>query len=151
VRLPAGLRHDHGDKLQVEVGPLAPGAVLPVPLEVRAVEPGRQVCEVEALADGQPPARSRSAVLVADVGLEMRLLGPETLDVGRESDWRLEVVNASGQPAEGGRLRLRVPEGVEASAASGAATREGTGLAWDVGTLTATQTFVVRLKGRLPG
>src|SRR5205814_9841527 len=69
--LPGGLRHAEGGRLQLEIGPLPPGAVKNVPLEVQAIESGRQVCAVEAVADGVPPARSRAAVRVADAGLEL--------------------------------------------------------------------------------
>jgi uncharacterized repeat protein (TIGR01451 family) len=152
-RLPAGLRHDQGGKLQVEIPELAAGEVKTVPLEVVAAEPGRQVNEVEAVAEGLPTARSRATVLVADAGLELRLSGPEKLDVGQEADWRVELVNGSGQPSAAGRLLLRVPAGVEAAAASGSAGREAGALTWDLEPLGPGQarTLVVRLKGRTAG
>ncbi len=49
--IPAGLVHAKGDRLQMELGNLAPGESRPVRLALTAESGGRQVIEVHATAD----------------------------------------------------------------------------------------------------
>jgi hypothetical protein len=153
-RLSEGLGHSEGRNLETALESLVPGEVRTVRLEVAAGAAGLQTCAVEAVA-GPLRSQARAEVRVAEAGLAVRLEAAERSAAGADFGCRLEVANASPEPAEGVRLTLRLPAELEAVAAStgGALDRAAPGVTWTLGNLGPgqVQSVTVQLRPRQDG
>lgn len=154
-RLPAGLKHPSGQKVEAEVGTLAPGETKEVTLETTAVQGGSQVNEAAAAGDDGPEATARVAVAVEAAVLAVRKTGPKQTTLGRELEHRLEVVNTGTAPATGLHLTDRLPEGLDLVAAGegGVYAAAARAVDWQVGVLAPGQSraVTVRVVARKPG
>jgi uncharacterized repeat protein (TIGR01451 family) len=159
VQLPLGLFHPEAAKAQGRLDTtfnLAPGETRTLPLETRAVAPGRQVVDVATPPESSQQApTARAAVVVAGPPLAVRLDGPRVAVLGRDFDLRLEVGNPNEAPAANAVLAQSVPQGLEVVAASPGATPApgGQGILWPLGTLAPGQrrAFTCTLRPRAAG
>jgi uncharacterized repeat protein (TIGR01451 family) len=152
--LPPGLYHAQGTYVRADVGTLNPGEARTVNLEVLAHRSGRWLNEVAAEAEGGVKSVSRSAIVVAEPSLAVRLLGPERVNVAGEADFRIEVANArQGPAAQNIRLTQTLPEGLELLQATGSGQVDPTNrrVVWQLGTLEPGKTQTVFVKTRCLG
>ncbi|HXG13091.1 MAG TPA: hypothetical protein VNK04_25255 [Gemmataceae bacterium] len=149
-QLPAGLRHEQGNPIEADLGNLGPGESRVVSLEVTAVQPGRLVNQVTAIADGAAPALAQTAIVVTGPALAVRPQGPAVIPPGEEAELAFEAVNSGTGPATGAHLTVYLPEGLQLIRAGeeGTVQAEGRNVEWALGTLDAGQSRRVSAKVR---
>jgi uncharacterized repeat protein (TIGR01451 family) len=118
VDLPRGLVHPQGDRIEADLGTLAPGEVRTIRLDADAQTPGRLVAEFSARADGGLEASTPAVLVVAEPALGLHLDGPRRGDIGEPLTFRVEVDNPGRNPATTIQLTQLVPQGLEFLTAS---------------------------------
>src|SRR5262249_23297191 len=118
-RLPEGLRHSSGGRLEADLGTLTPGETARLTLRVRATQAGtwRPEAAVTSREGGQ--ATGAAEVCVTAPALMLRAVGPALRLVGEEAEIRLDVSNPGTAPATNVRVLAAWPEGLEFVTADG--------------------------------
>jgi uncharacterized repeat protein (TIGR01451 family) len=111
--IPAGLVHAKGDRLQMELGNLAPGESRPVRLALTAESGGRQVIEVHATADSGLVQSAAAEVTVIAPSLKSSIEGPGLRYLGRQATYKLHVENDGPVATDNVKVMHKVPEGFE--------------------------------------
>jgi uncharacterized repeat protein (TIGR01451 family) len=136
-RLPAGLKHPHGEQVEAEVGTLGPGESKTLNLRPTAVAGGRHVNEATATADGGLEATANATVVVDAPALALRKTGPREAALYGQVEHRLEVVNTGTLAATNVRVTDTLPEGLDYRSASdgGVYAPAGRTVDWALGSL----------------
>lgn len=135
--IPAGLVHAKGDRLQMELGNLAPGESRPVRLALTAEAGGRQVIEVHATADSGLVQSAAAEVTVIAPSLKSSIEGPGLRYLGRQATYKLHVENDGPVATDNVRVMHKIPEGFEFVSAEDGAQYDSANrmLSWFVGRL----------------
>jgi hypothetical protein len=119
VQLPAGLSHPDGPGIKADLGDLTPGQVKEVLLETLATQSGRFTNEATIRADDGLLCRSHSAIVVEEPTLELKLQGPNQVEVGRDLELLVKATHSGATPAAGAWAALLLPTGVDFVSAGG--------------------------------
>jgi uncharacterized repeat protein (TIGR01451 family) len=153
--LSPGVSHEKGNRIDADLGSLAPGESRTVPLTVTAVRGGRQLSEVSVTGDDDVQGAASSAVLVTEPVLAVRATSPRRRFLHRETVFDLEVANAGTGPAANVRLGDILPEGLDfLSASEGGAFDPATRtVVWQISHLAPgqKQNFTIKTAPRTPG
>lgn len=135
--IPAGLVHAKGDRLQMELGNLAPGESRPVRLALTAESGGRQVIEVHATADSGLVQSAAAEVTVIAPSLKSSIEGPGLRYLGRQATYKLHVENDGPVATDNVRVMHKIPEGFDFVSAGDGAQYDSANrmLSWFVGRL----------------
>jgi hypothetical protein len=115
--LPAGLWHEKGRHLDVDLGTLEPGQAKMVPLPTVATQTGTQANEVLVTADDCVRETARAIVLVIEPALVLRQTGPLHRYLNREAQLTVEVSNPGSAPAHHVAVADVLPPGLDFLAA----------------------------------
>jgi uncharacterized repeat protein (TIGR01451 family) len=118
ANLPAGLVHEKGDKIDADLGTLAPGESRAVPLATTAAKAGRQITEISINGDDGVQASAQATVLVTEPILTIKGTGPRRRYLNREAQFVLEVANAGTGRAANVRVADVLGPGFEFVSAS---------------------------------
>jgi uncharacterized repeat protein (TIGR01451 family) len=154
-QLPSGLRHPQGDRIEADLGTLAPQKTRKLTLATTAVQAGRQVNKTMIVLGKKVLGEAQAEVLVTGGGLVIRQSGPRRCFPDRPVDYLIEVANPGQKDARDVRVSDVVPAGLEFVAAGDggvfdAGTRQ---VSWQLPDLPAGQKhgLMVKLRARSTG
>jgi len=116
--LTEGLEHARGNKIDFDVGSLAPGESRNVTLLCATRAGGMQKCEVTAEAEGGITAKDSAALNVIMPRLDLQLVGPRLRYLDRRAIYSLKVTNPGDASATNVTVAHTVPAGFKVLAAS---------------------------------
>ena len=141
-----GLTHDAGaNPAEVRVGTVPPGDTKRVEVPLTAKATGKSAVRVSVTADGGLTERAEATVDVRNAALKLSLSGPESVTLGQEDTWTLNVTNAGDVAVPEAVARVNLPEALAAKSASDGGTLGGGGAEWRLGSLAPGAKKVVRL------
>jgi uncharacterized repeat protein (TIGR01451 family) len=118
AQLSEGLEHARGNKLDFEIGSLAPGESRNVTLLCASRTGGAQKVDVTATADHGLKATDSCPVNVIMPRLDISLVGPRLRYLDRKARYTLKVTNPGDAPATNVTVADIVPAGFKVLAAS---------------------------------
>ncbi len=116
--LSEGLEHARGNKIDFDIGNLAPGESRNVTLLCATRAGGAQKCECSAEADGGLSAKDAATLNVIMPRLDLQLAGPRLRYLERRAIYSLKVTNPGDAPATNVTVADMVPAGFKVLAAS---------------------------------
>ena len=118
AQLSEGLEHARGNKLEFEIGSLAPGESRNVTLLCASRSGGMQKVDVTASAENGLKATDSCPVNVIMPRLDISLIGPRLRYLDRKARYTLKVTNPGDAPATNVTVADIVPTGFKVLAAS---------------------------------
>jgi uncharacterized repeat protein (TIGR01451 family) len=118
AHLSEGLEHARGNKIDFEIGNLAPGESRNVTLLCATRQGGQQRCTLSAEAEGGLIAKENATVNVILPRLDLKLEGPGLRYLDRKALYTLKVHNPGDAPAMNVSVANVVPPGFKVLAAS---------------------------------
>lgn len=148
AKLSEGLEHARGNKIDFDVGNLAPGESRNVTLLCATRAGGPQKCEVTARAEGGLEAADAAAVNVITPRLDLVVEGPGLRYLDRKALYVLKVTNPGDAPAMNVTVADAVPAGFKVLAASdgGRHDYQARVVSWFLGEIGPQQTRTVQLE-----
>ncbi|MFO0927567.1 MAG: CARDB domain-containing protein [Gemmataceae bacterium] len=116
--LTEGLEHARGNKIDFDIGSLAPGESRNVTLLCATRTGGAQKCEAVAEAEGGLTAKDAASLNVIMPRLDLQLAGPRLRYLERKAIYTLRVTNPGDAPATNVTVADVVPAGFKVLAAS---------------------------------
>ncbi|MFO0845041.1 MAG: hypothetical protein U0797_22065 [Gemmataceae bacterium] len=116
--LSEGLEHARGNKIDFDIGNLAPGESRNVTLLCATRAGGAQKCEAEAAAEGGLVAKDTATLNVIMPRLDLQVVGPRLRYLDRKAIYSLKVTNPGDAPASNVTVADMVPAGFKVLAAS---------------------------------
>jgi uncharacterized repeat protein (TIGR01451 family) len=110
VTLPAGLHHPAGNRIERDIGTLAPGQSREVTLEVNAASRGKHTYQATALAEDDHKAAFAASVDVGEATLTLTQTGPAQRFANTETAFILQLQNTGDGPAREVQLLDTLPE-----------------------------------------
>jgi uncharacterized repeat protein (TIGR01451 family) len=146
--LSEGLEHARGNKIDFDIGNLAPGESRNVTLLCATRTGGAQKCDVVAEADAGLKATDGCGVNVIMPRLDLRVEGPGLRYLDRKALYTLKVTNPGDAPATNVTVADMVPAGFKVLAASdgGRHDFQSRTVSWFLGEVAPGQTREVRLE-----
>jgi uncharacterized repeat protein (TIGR01451 family) len=146
--LSEGLEHARGNKIDFDIGNLAPGESRNVTLLCGTRTGGAQKCEVSAEAEGGLKAADTCAVNVIMPSLVLKVEGPGLRYLDRKALYTLRVTNPGDAPATNVTVADMVPAGFKVLAASdgGRHDFQSRTVSWFLGEVGPGQTREVKLE-----
>jgi uncharacterized repeat protein (TIGR01451 family) len=146
--LSEGLEHARGNKIDFDIGNLAPGESRNVTLLCATRTGGAQKCEVTAEAEGSLKANDTAAVNVIMPSLNLAVEGPGLRYLDRKALYTLKVTNPGDAPATNVTVADVVPAGFKVLAASdgGRHDFQTRTVSWFLGEIGPGQTREVKLE-----
>lgn len=155
AQLGDGLTHPAGNKIEADVGDLAPGASKTFKMPTTAVRSGRHTVEVKITAAGGLEARAQGSVLITGNGLSIQLAPTSRLLLDRDGDIRIDVTNLQAEGLRNVQIADTLPDDLQFVAASDrgiyqASTRR---VQWLIDALPPgeTRSLTLRVQGKKPG
>ncbi len=134
--LPEGLTTADGQRrISRSVGDLKPGESRDVTLQLKAGRTGKLASTARATADGGLEATAEGQTTVVKPKLTLSKAGPETLFVGRDLTYTLEIANTGDGEAREASIVDNVPSGTQFVSASHGGRLQAGQVTWDLGTL----------------
>jgi uncharacterized repeat protein (TIGR01451 family) len=118
ANLSDGLEHARGNKIDFDIGNLAPGESRNVTLLCATRTGGTQRCEAFADAEGGLSAKDTASLNVIMPRLDLALVGPHLRYLDRKAIYTLKVTNPGDAPATNVTVADMVPAGFKVLAAS---------------------------------
>jgi uncharacterized repeat protein (TIGR01451 family) len=118
ANLSEGLECPRGNKIDFDIGSLAPGETRTVTIMCITKRGGAQKCSAIAEAEGGLRCQEAAQVNVTTPRLELQLAGPGLRYLGRKALYTLKVSNPGDAPASNVTMSDVVPEGFKVLAAS---------------------------------
>jgi uncharacterized repeat protein (TIGR01451 family) len=148
AQLSEGLEHARGNKIDFDIGNLAPGESRNVTLLCATRTGGAQKCEVTAQADGNLEAKDAAAVNVIMPRLDLVVEGPGLRYLERKALYTLKVTNPGDAAATNVTVADTVPAGFKVLAASdgGRHDYQARVVSWFLGEIGPGQTRAVQLE-----
>jgi uncharacterized repeat protein (TIGR01451 family) len=145
--LSEGLEHARGNKIDFDIGNLAPGESRNVTLLCATRSGGAQKCEVSAEAESLKAA-DVAAVNVIMPRLDLQVVGPRLRYLDRKALYTLKVTNPGDAPATNVTVADTVPPGFKVLAASdgGRHDFQSRTVSWFLGEVAPGQTREVKLE-----
>ena len=146
--LSEGLEHGRGNKIDFDIGNLAPGESRNVTLLCGTKTGGAQKCEVTAEADGGLKSQDTAAVNVIMPRLDLAVEGPGLRYLDRKALYTLKVTNPGDAAATNVTVADTVPAGFKVLAASdgGRHDYQARMVSWFLGEIGPGQTREVKLE-----
>lgn len=116
--LSEGLEHARGNKIDFDIGNLAPGESRNVTLLCATRAGGVQKCEAEAAAEGGLLAKDAASLNVIMPRLDLQVVGPRLRYLDRKAIFSLKVTNPGDAAASNVTVADMVPAGFKVLAAS---------------------------------
>lgn len=116
--LSEGLEHARGNKIDFDIGNLAPGESRNVTLLCATRAGGAQKCEATAEAEGGLVAKDTVSLNVIMPRLDLQVVGPRLRYLDRKAIYSLKVTNPGDAPASNVTVADMVPAGFKVLAAS---------------------------------
>ncbi len=116
--LSEGLEHARGNKIDFDIGNLAPGESRNVTLLCATRTGGAQKCEAVAEAEGGLSAKDAVSLNVIMPRLDLQIVGPRLRYLDRKAIYSLKVTNPGDAPASNVTVADTVPAGFKVLAAS---------------------------------
>jgi uncharacterized repeat protein (TIGR01451 family) len=148
ANLTEGLQHARGNKIDFDIGNLAPGESRNVTLLCATQSGGAQKCEVTAEAEGNLKASDAASVNVIMPRLDLVVEGPGLRYLDRKALYTLKVTNPGDAPATNVTVADTVPAGFKVLAASdgGRHDYQARVVSWFLGEIAPGQTREVKLE-----
>jgi uncharacterized repeat protein (TIGR01451 family) len=146
--LSEGLEHARGNKIDFDIGNLAPGESRNVTLLCATRAGGMQKCEATAEAEGGMTAKDSASLNVITPRLDLQLVGPRLRYLERKAIYTLKVTNPGDAPATNVTVANLVPAGFKVLAASdgGRHDFQTRTVSWFLGEIGPGQTREVKLE-----
>jgi uncharacterized repeat protein (TIGR01451 family) len=145
------LKHASGqDPVELNVGTVAPGAVVPVVLTLTPVQGGQADLNVVALADDNLRAQAAHSLKVEEAGLTLTMSGPTRCYAGGKGEvtWELTATNVGKLPLRDLALRDQLPAEVAFVSATDGGRLTGNEVVWTLGELPPGAKKTVTLAGK---
>ncbi len=134
--LPAGLvTQDGKSSIVSNVGTLGAGQSRTINATLKATASGQHVNKASATADGGLTADASTTTMVREPKLTIEKTGPNRLYMGRKATYQIVVKNVGDGDARNTTVEDMIPAGTTVVSATGGATRAGTKVMWQLGTL----------------
>jgi uncharacterized repeat protein (TIGR01451 family) len=140
ANLPEGFWHEKGNKIDADLGVVAPGETRTIPLTLNAIRSGKHVNDFSITGEDGVQAASQAVVQITEPVLTLRATGPRRRYLHREAHIELEVANVGTGAATNVRVGNLLPEGLDFVSASEGGTFDP-----------ATRTVVWHVPTRAPG
>ncbi len=111
VRIPKGLEHPRGEKLEMEIGSLNPGESRAVRLSLAAIDGGEHVLQVQAKADLGLRQAAVANIKVVAPSIAVAIDGPGLRYLGRNARYTIAVKNDGSGPTNNVRVLQKIPTG----------------------------------------
>ncbi|MFO0879348.1 MAG: hypothetical protein U0840_18535 [Gemmataceae bacterium] len=146
--LSEGLEHARGNKIDFDIGNLAPGESRNVTLLCATRTGGAQKCEAMAEAEGGLAAKDAVSLNVIMPRLDLAVVGPRLRYLDRKAIYTLRVTNPGDAPATNVTVADMVPAGFKVLAASdgGRHDFQSRTVSWFLGEVGPGQTREVKLE-----
>lgn len=123
------LLSDDGPK-ELVVGTLAPGGSRSIDVPLVGTEAGRFAVRASLTGDGGLTDKAEAGVDVRKAGLKVELMGPTKLGVGEEATYDVRLINIGDAAVTGAAVKVELPRGVRAVAASAGGQATGATAGW---------------------
>jgi uncharacterized repeat protein (TIGR01451 family) len=148
ANLTDGLECPRGNKIDFDIGNLAPGETRNVTVMCVTKQGGIQKCEAAAEAEGNLHAQETAQVSVTMPRLDLQLAGPALRYLGRKALYTLKISNPGDAPATNVTISDLVPEGFKVLAASDGGRHDFSShtVSWFLGEIKPGETHEVKLE-----
>lgn len=110
---PSVLRHEKGEKLEYEIGTMAPGEVKQLSLTLTAVTPGRGINRLSVRGEGGLTDRQELDIEVVAPKLAVEIDGPKRRFLNRKAEYLLHIGNMGTAAARDVDIILQLPKGIK--------------------------------------
>ncbi len=110
---PSVLRHEKGEKLEYEIGTMAPGEVKQLSLTLTAATPGRGINRLSVRGEGGLSDQQELDIEVVAPKLAVQIDGPKRRFLNRKAEYLLRIGNMGTAAAKDVDIILQLPKGMK--------------------------------------